>query len=81
MRLQRYLSIRFYPASAAEFLERLIRYCESLAKTPQIGTREPAYGGDVRTIGFERRATIYFRVEPKRILILGIFYRGQLPHV
>jgi toxin ParE1/3/4 len=31
----------------------------------------------IRTTGFERRATIYFKLVEDRVIILGIFYGGR----
>jgi toxin ParE1/3/4 len=59
------------------YLARIERLCFSLQSFPQRGT---AVAGDVaglRTMGFERRATILFRVGEERVEILRILYGGR----
>jgi len=75
--LETYLAERFSPANAERYIERVIRACASLSTAPHRGTQRDDVGDGVRTIGFERRATIYFKVLRQQVLILGIFYGGR----
>jgi toxin ParE1/3/4 len=71
--LEEYLSERFYPGNAERYIERLVDECASLAVAPHRGRRRDDLGEGIRSTGFERRATIYFRVLERRVVILGIF--------
>jgi toxin ParE1/3/4 len=62
---------------ADQYLARIEKLCLSLEFFPQRGT---SVAGDVeglRTMGFERRVTILFRVGQDRVDILRILYGGQ----
>jgi toxin ParE1/3/4 len=63
---------------ALAYLDRIEASCASLADFPHRGTPRDDLGADVRTISFEGRATIAYRVEPERVLILGVFHAGRL---
>jgi toxin ParE1/3/4 len=61
------------------YLARIERLCASLTSLPMRGT---AVAGDVpglRTMGFERRATILFKVGADRVEIQRILYGGRGP--
>jgi toxin ParE1/3/4 len=79
--LEKYLSERFYPGNAERYIHRLVDECASLATAPFRGTRRDDLGEGIRSTGFERRATIYFRVLEGRVVILGIFYGGGSPRL
>ena len=49
----------------------------SLATFPQRGTKRDDLAPGIRIIGFERRATIAFRVEDDTVRIVRIFYGGR----
>jgi len=49
----------------------------ALANFPNRGTRHDEIRPDIRTIGFERRATIVFRVLRTEMVIVRIFHGGQ----
>lgn len=62
---------------AARYLARIERLCLSLDTFPLRGT---AVGGGIsglRTMGFEHRVTILFRVGEERVEILRILYGGR----
>lgn len=48
-----------------------------LAHFPERGTRRPDIVPGLRTIGFERRVTIAFRVLKTRVEIVAIAYAGR----
>jgi len=59
-------------------LDRIAAACAGLADFPHRSTPRPDLGPGVRTISFEGRATIAYRVEADAVLILGIFHAGRL---
>lgn len=63
------------PRSVARtYVARLRRHCTKLGDAPYIGTAREELGPGLRTAGFERRATIVFRVLPDRLQIVNVFY-------
>ena len=79
VRLYRYIAAESGPAVAGGYLERLAQTCLSLEMFPERGTRRDHILPGLRTMGFERRATIAFRVleGAREVHILRIFYGGQ----
>jgi toxin ParE1/3/4 len=63
---------------ALAYLDRIESACARLADFPLRGTPRDDLGPGVRTISFEGRATIVYRVEVATVLILGIFHAGRL---
>jgi toxin ParE1/3/4 len=63
---------------ALAYLVRIETACAGLADVPQRGTPRDDLGQGVRTISFEGRATIAYRIEAQAVLILGIFHAGRL---
>ena len=49
----------------------------TLATFPERGTKRDDLAPGIRTIGFERRATIAFRVGDDTVRIVRIFYAGR----
>lgn len=62
---------------ATSFVDRLIDYCNGLSTFPERGTRRDDITPGLRLLGFRRRATIAFTVEPHAVVVQGIFYGGQ----
>ena len=75
--LHRYIASEASPAVAEKYFERIIAACLSLSTFPERGTRRDDLQPGIRTIGFERRATIVFRVVDREAEILRVFYGGQ----
>jgi toxin ParE1/3/4 len=63
--------------TALGYVERIRRRCLALVPFPERGTKREEIAPGVRTIGFERRATIAFAVEEDAVLILAIAYGGR----
>jgi toxin ParE1/3/4 len=63
---------------ALAYLDRIESACARLADFPQRGTPRDDLGPGVRTISFEGRATIAYRIEAHAVLILGVFHAGRL---
>jgi toxin ParE1/3/4 len=62
---------------AGAYIDRIEAACVALADFPERGTRREELGAGLRTIGFERRATILFRIEPDGVDILRVLYGGR----
>lgn len=75
--LYRYLAEQSGPRIAANYIERIEKACISLTSLPSRGTAIASRVSGLRTMGFERRATILFTVAEERVEILRIFYGGQ----
>lgn len=65
------------------YLDRIERLCLSLQTLPNRGTSVRGRTSGLRTMGFERRATLLFRVGETRVDILRILYGGRAvgPHI
>jgi plasmid stabilization system protein ParE len=75
--IEAYLAERFYPVNAERFVQRLTKACLALGVAPYRGTKPDDLAPGIRTTGFERRATIYFKVVDERVYILGVYYGGR----
>jgi toxin ParE1/3/4 len=64
-------------ATAEDYDARIRRACLSLAEFPRRGTPRPELGAGVRSIPFERQATIAYRVAGGAVEILSIAHRGR----
>ncbi|MBW8908233.1 type II toxin-antitoxin system RelE/ParE family toxin [Mesorhizobium sp. RCC_202] len=64
-------------AITADRYDRRIRaFCERLEYGSERGTKRDDVRPDLRIVGFERRITVAFVVEPDRVVILRVFYGG-----
>ena len=75
--LHRYIYSRSGEDRADGYIARIVAFCQSLSTFPLRGTPRDDLLTGLRTIGFERRATIAFVVEPDLVLIEGVYYGGQ----
>jgi toxin ParE1/3/4 len=64
-------------AVAERYLERIEAACLSLSTFPERGTRRDDLWPGIRTMGFERRATIAFLVTEDQAIIVRVFYGGR----
>jgi toxin ParE1/3/4 len=62
---------------ASQYIERLYSACVSLTNFPERGTKRDEILPGLRTIGFERRVTIAFRVLETQVEIVTIAYGGR----
>jgi toxin ParE1/3/4 len=62
---------------AGASIERIEAACMALEAFPERGTRRDDIRPGLRTMGFERRATIVFQVMAAEVVIVRIFYGGQ----
>jgi toxin ParE1/3/4 len=65
------------PAVAIGYIRRIRAACERLSDFPDRGTRRGGLGRGLRTLGFERRATIAFRVRRDSVEIVRVLYGGR----
>ncbi len=65
------------PTAAFRFAERIRTHCEGFALYPNRGVARDDLLPNLRVVGFERRATIAFRVEKDIVTIARILYRGR----
>jgi len=72
-----YIASQAGPVVANRYLDRLYSACIGLAHFPERGRRRDDILPGLRTIGFERRATIAFRVLKTRVEIVSVAYGGR----
>jgi toxin ParE1/3/4 len=72
-----YIADQASEAVANRYLDRLLAACISLAHFPERGTKRDDILPGLRTVGFERRVTIAFRVLKTRVEIVTIAYAGR----
>ena len=75
--LYEYIAARSGASIAGGYIDRIEAACMALATFPKRGTRRDDILPGLRTIGFERRATIAFRVLKARVEIVTIAYGGR----
>jgi toxin ParE1/3/4 len=61
------------------YVRRIEAYCHRLTHFPNRGSPQDDLEPGLRSIGFEGRATIYYRVEADRVRILRILAAGRDP--
>ena len=64
-------------AIAEGYVRRIFDRCMRLGERPGQGTRRDDLRPGLRTVAFERRATIAFTVEDDGVIILRILYGGR----
>jgi toxin ParE1/3/4 len=62
---------------ALAYTARIERFCQKMTSFPQRGTARDDLKPGLRTVGFERRATIAFTVKGEDVVILRILYAGR----
>ncbi|CZT35048.1 type II toxin-antitoxin system RelE/ParE family toxin [Rhizobium sp. 9140] len=62
---------------AFAYIDRLERFCFGFETFPKRGTARRRYGIYLRTVGFEKSATVAFSVLGEDVMILRILYRGR----
>jgi len=65
------------PEIAANYVEAILRQCESLRTFPMRGTRRDDILPGLRVIGYRRRVSIAFRITGEVVTILGVYYAGR----
>ena len=72
-----YIAAQSSPDVAINYIRRIRTSCLALQDFPERGTRRDDILPGLRTIGFERRVTIAFRVLKRRVEIISIAYGGR----
>ncbi|WP_187970994.1 type II toxin-antitoxin system RelE/ParE family toxin [Aquibium microcysteis] len=62
---------------AVAYITRIEAYCAGFAEFPERGMRRDELREGLRVVGFERRVTIAFHVEPDRVVFDRILYGGR----
>jgi toxin ParE1/3/4 len=75
--LYSYIHLQAGHKIAGEYVDRIEAACLSLGNFPHRGTRRDDIRPGIRTMGFERRATIVFRVRKTAVVIVRILYGGR----
>ncbi len=75
--LYRYIADQSGTVRAGAYISRIEAACMALATFPKRGTRRDDILPGLRTIGFERRVTIAFRVLDDVVEIVAIAYAGR----
>jgi toxin ParE1/3/4 len=77
LELYQYIAERAGPAIAGRYIDRIEAACMGLETSPARGTRRDDIRPGLRIVGFERRATIAFRIVGREVVIIRIFYGGR----
>jgi toxin ParE1/3/4 len=74
-----YIAERAGALVASGYISRMEQYCQGFSLAPERGSRRNDLGQGLRTVGFERSATILFQVDTRasKVTILGVYYRGR----
>jgi toxin ParE1/3/4 len=65
------------PARAIAYIGRIEAYCRGFELAAERGTTRDDIRPGLRIVGFERRVTIAFHVDNKRVIVDRIFYAGR----
>ena len=63
--------------TALKFTNAILDHVAALRDFPMRGVARDDILPGLRTLGFRRRVTIAFMVEPSTLLVVGLFYGGQ----
>ncbi|QMW24634.1 type II toxin-antitoxin system RelE/ParE family toxin [Sandaracinobacteroides saxicola] len=72
-----YIAARSDPDTAYRYAERIDRRTAILTSFPHTGNPREDLGPGIRTIAFERRATIAYRIDGDSIIVVRILYAGR----
>lgn len=72
-----YIAERSGDVRALAYVERIEAYCHGFADFPERGTRRDDLVPGLRLIGFERRVTLAFHVDPGRVTFDRVLYAGR----
>lgn len=61
---------------ASRYEQRIRDFCERLAVAAERGSLREDVRPGLRAIGYQKRVTVAFIVEPERVVVLRIFYGG-----
>lgn len=72
-----YIADQSSPDIAIGYIGRIRERCMSLARFPEQGRQRDDLLPNLRTIGFERRVTIAYRVLKTKVEIVSVAYGGR----
>jgi toxin ParE1/3/4 len=72
-----YIAEQASSAVALRYVQRIYDYCGSFDVAAERGTKRDDLRSGLRTVGFERRVTIAFHVEPETVTIDRVLYGGR----
>jgi toxin ParE1/3/4 len=72
-----YIAEHANSAVALKYVQRIYGYCESFDVAAERGSKRDDLRPGLRTVGFERRVTIAFHVEPTTVTIDRVLYGGR----
>ncbi|MCE7028218.1 type II toxin-antitoxin system RelE/ParE family toxin [Jiella avicenniae] len=75
--IESYITSRSSVETAANFVNSIIAYCEGLPQFPERGRARNDLRPGLRLVGFRRRVTIAFSVDPEMVIILGVYWGGR----
>jgi toxin ParE1/3/4 len=75
--LYRHIAEQAGREAAGAYVDRIEAACMALETFPERGTRRDDIRPGLRTMGFERRATIVFQVKRSEVVVIRVFYGGQ----
>src|SRR5690348_6998871 len=76
--IYRYIAAESGHTVASGFIDRAEAACLALETFPERGTRRDDVRPGLRTMGFERRATIVFQVQKSEVVIIRIFTADRI---
>lgn len=62
---------------ARQYVGRIQARCEDLDLFAERGVNRDDVRPGLRTMGYRRKATIAFVVEPKRVVVLAVYHHGR----
>ncbi|MCV3241903.1 type II toxin-antitoxin system RelE/ParE family toxin [Mesorhizobium sp. ZC-5] len=65
------------PERAFAFVNRIRAHCAKLSEMPERGVPRDDLAFGIRTLSFERRVVVAYRVDDKAVQIVRVFYAGQ----
>jgi toxin ParE1/3/4 len=77
LNLEDYITAQSGTFVTTRYIDRLTAACLSLSTFPHRGTRRDDLRPGLRVVGFERRATIVFRVYEHHVEIVRVSYGGR----
>jgi plasmid stabilization system protein ParE len=77
--VRKYFADRFSERNAEKYVVRIVSACTSIGHAPHRGSVRKDIGPEIRSIGFEGRITIIFRIQPELVTILALLYAGRMP--
>lgn len=75
--LYSYIAEAASPNIAAQYIEAIVSYCESLSTFPHRGTIRDDVRPGLRITHYKKRTVIAFDVNAEQVSIIGVFYGGQ----